>query len=76
MCRIRDLGAPLADLRQVGKMRDAHPLVIARVEHLNKLFQNDAITEAVVWLPICLAFNAIRLDNLARTIRLFMLRVS
>jgi hypothetical protein len=76
MRQILRLGAPLNDLTKVGKMRDAYPLVIARVDHINKLFDNDAIAEAVVWLPLCLCFNAIRLENITRGTRLFMLRVS
>jgi hypothetical protein len=57
-------------------MRDAYPLVISRVENINKLFENDAIMEGLVWLPVCLVFNAIRLDTIGRATRLFMLRVS
>jgi hypothetical protein len=76
MREILGLGAPLTDLTQVGKMRDAYPLVITRVEHINKLFQRGAIAEAVAWLPLSLCFNAIRLDNITRETRLFMLRIS
>jgi hypothetical protein len=76
MRRILGLTAPLTDLTPVGKMRDAYPLVIARVEHINKLLENDAIAEAVVWLPLCLCFNAVRLENITRSTRVFMLRIS
>jgi hypothetical protein len=76
MRRILRLGAPLTDLSQLGKMRDAYPLVITRVEHIARPFDKDATAEAVVWLPLCLCFNAIRLDNITRETRLFMLRVS
>jgi hypothetical protein len=76
MRRILGLKGPLTDLTQLGKMRDAYPLVIARVEHINKLFQNDAIAEAVVWLPLCLSLNAVRLENITPSTRVFMLRIS
>jgi hypothetical protein len=46
-------------------MRDAYPRVIARVEHINKLFQNDAIADAVVWR-----------ENITRDTRVFVLRIS
>jgi hypothetical protein len=72
---ILGLVAPLADLTQVGKMRDAYPLVISRVEHMNQLFQRGAFAEAVAWLPLSLCFNAIRLENITRGTRGFMLRV-
>jgi hypothetical protein len=73
---ILGLGAPLTDLSQIGKMRDAYPLVITRIEHINALFQNDAIAEGVAWLPLCLCFNAIRLENITRETRTFMLKIS
>jgi hypothetical protein len=76
MRQILDLGAPLTDLTQVGKMRDAYPLVITRIAHIILLFENDAIAEGVVWLPLSLCFNAIRLENITRETRVFMLRVS
>jgi hypothetical protein len=70
------LGAPLTDLSQVGKMRDAYPLVICRIEHIVKLFEMEANAEAVVWLPLSLCFNACRLENIVKSTRLFMLRIS
>jgi hypothetical protein len=76
MREILKLGAPLTDLSQVGKMRDAYPLVITRVEHMNMLFQKGAVAEAVAWLPLSLCFNAIRLENITRETRTFMLRIS
>jgi hypothetical protein len=76
MREILRLGAPLTDLSQIGKMRDAYPLVIARVEHVIQLFQEDANAEAVAWLPLCLCFNAIRLDTITRETRDFMLQIS
>jgi hypothetical protein len=76
MREILRLGAPLADLTQVGKMREAYPLVITRVDHMNKLFQRGALAEAVAWLPLSLCFNAIRLENITRDTKTFMLRIS
>jgi hypothetical protein len=37
------MGTSLSDLTQIGKMRDAYPPVICRVEHIHKLFENDAM---------------------------------
>jgi hypothetical protein len=76
MRQILRLGAPLTDLSQLGKMRDADPLAIARVEHIEMLFQHQAFAEGVVWLPLCFCFDGSRLENITRSTRLFMLRVS
>jgi hypothetical protein len=76
MREILELGSPLTDLSQVGKMKDAYPLVITRVDHMNMLFQRGAVAEAVAWLPLSLCFNAIRLENITRETRTFMLRIS
>jgi hypothetical protein len=63
-------GAALSDLTQIGKMRDAYSLLIARVEHIKKLFENEAIPERLVWCPLCVVFNAIHLDTIGRATRL------
>jgi hypothetical protein len=76
MRRILDLGAPLTDLTQVGKMRDVYPLVIARVEHIITLFENNGIAEAVVWLPITFTLNSLRLETITRETMLFTLRIA
>jgi hypothetical protein len=47
---ILDLAAPLTDLSQVGKMRDACPLVVARIENFLHLISKNAFPEAVALL--------------------------
>jgi hypothetical protein len=37
VCAILVLAAPLSDLSQIGKMRDAYPLVITRIENILEL---------------------------------------
>jgi hypothetical protein len=76
MPRFLGLGAPLTDLSPVGKMREVYPLVITRIEHMMTLLQNNAIAEAVAWLPLSLCFNAVRLETITHETRLFMLHVS
>jgi hypothetical protein len=57
-CICSPMGAPLSDLTQIGKMRDAYPLLIRSVEHINKLFENDAIPEGLVWCPLWSRFHS------------------
>jgi hypothetical protein len=64
MLRLPRLGPPLTDLSPVGKTRDVYPLVITRVEHMTTLLLNRATADAVVWLPLSICFNAIRLETI------------
>jgi hypothetical protein len=54
---ILDLAASLTDLSQVGKMRDAYPLVLARIENTLRLIDQNDFHETVALLPLLLCFN-------------------
>jgi hypothetical protein len=47
---ILDLVALLTDLSQVGKRRDAYPLVLTRIENILQLIDQNAFAEAVALL--------------------------
>jgi hypothetical protein len=47
---ILDLAAPLTDLSQVGKICDACPLVLTRIENILQLTNQNAFPEAVALL--------------------------
>jgi hypothetical protein len=47
---ILDLAAPLTDLSQIGKMRDAYPLVLTRIENIMQLIDQNAFPEAAALL--------------------------
>jgi hypothetical protein len=44
---ILDLAGPLSDLSQVGKMRDAYPLVLTRIGNILQLIDQNSFPEAV-----------------------------
>jgi hypothetical protein len=73
---ILHLEAPLDDLSPLGKMRDAYPLAIMRVENIVALIGQDAIIEAIARLPMTLCFAAIRLESIPRETRSYLLRIS
>jgi hypothetical protein len=73
---ILDLAAPLTDLSQVGKMRDAYPLVLTRIENIIQLIDQNALPEAVTLLPLLLSFNAMRLETITRETRVDLLRIA
>jgi hypothetical protein len=77
--RIREilgLKAPLTDLTPLGKMRDAYPLAITRVENIVALIDQDAIVEAIILLPMTLCFAATRLETIPRDTRSHLLRIA
>jgi hypothetical protein len=73
---VLDLAAPLTDLSQVGKMRDAYPLVLTRIENIMQLIDQNAFPEAVALLSLSLCFNAIRLETITRETRIDLLRIA
>jgi hypothetical protein len=73
---ILTLKAPLLDLSPLGKMRDAYPLVLMRVENIVTLIENDAIAEAVALLPMALCFDAVRLETIPRETRFDLLQIA
>jgi hypothetical protein len=73
---IRDLAAPLSDLTQVGKMRDAIPLVITRIKNILELVDQNSFPEAVALLPLSLCFHAMRLETITRETRIDLLRTA
>jgi hypothetical protein len=73
---ILDLAAPLTDLSQVGKMRDAYPLVLTRIENILQLIDQNAFPEAVTLLPLSLCFNAMRLETIIRETGIDLLRIA
>jgi hypothetical protein len=73
---ILDLAAPLTNLSQVGKMRDAYSLVLTRIENILQLIDQNAVPEAVALLPLSLCFNAMRLETITRETRIDSLRIA
>jgi hypothetical protein len=73
---ILDMAAPLTDLSQVGKMRDAYPLALTRIENILQLIDQNAFPEAVALLPLSLWFNAMRLETITRETRIDLLRIA
>jgi hypothetical protein len=69
-------GPAFTDLAPLGKMRDSYPLAMTRVENILALIDNDAIAAAIALLPLSLAFNAIRLETIAKQTRTDLLRIS
>jgi hypothetical protein len=70
------LAAPLTDLSQVGKMRDAYPLVLTRIENILQLIDQNVFPEAVALLLLSLCFNAMRLETITRETRIDLLRIA
>jgi hypothetical protein len=71
---ILDLAAPLSDLSQIGKMRDAYPFVITRIENIFELIDQNAFPEAVALLPLSLCFHMMRLETITREMQIDLLR--
>jgi hypothetical protein len=67
---ILDLAAPLTDLSQVGKMRDAYPLVLTRIETILQLIDQNAFPE------VSRCFNTMRLETITRETRIDLLRIA
>jgi hypothetical protein len=77
--RVRDIlgsGPPFTDLSHLGKMTDAHPLIVTRIQNIIELIDRNAIAEAIALLPLSLCFNAIRLETISRETRSDLLRIS
>jgi hypothetical protein len=70
------LPAPLTDLSQVGKMHDACPFVLTKIENILQLIDQNAFPEAVALLPLSLCFNAMRLETITRETRIALLRMA
>jgi hypothetical protein len=66
-------GDSLTDLSQVGKMRDADPLVLTGIENNLQLIEQNAFPEAVTLLPLSLCFNAMCLKTNIRETRIDLL---
>jgi hypothetical protein len=73
---ILNLVAPLTDLSQVGKIRDAYPLVLTRIENILQPIDQNAFPETVALLPLSLCFNAMRLETITRETRIDLLRIA
>jgi hypothetical protein len=73
---ILDLAAPLTDLSQVGKMRDAYPFVLTRLQNILRQTNQNAFSEAVALLPLSLCFNAMRLETITRETRIDLLGIA
>jgi hypothetical protein len=73
---ILDLAAPLTDLSQIGKMRDACPGVLTRIQNILQLTNQNAFPEAVALLPLSLCFNAMGLETITRETRIDLLRIA
>jgi hypothetical protein len=69
-------GPAFTDMSPLGKMRDAYPLAMARLENIVALIDHDAIAEAVALLPLSLTLNAIRLETIPSTTRTNLLTIS
>lgn len=52
-------GPAFTDLPPLGKMRDAHPVAMARLENIMQLIESNAILEAVTLLPLSLTLDMI-----------------
>jgi hypothetical protein len=76
VCAILDLAAPLSDFSQIGKMRDACPLVITGMKNTLELIDQNAFPEAVALLPLSLCFHAMRLETITRETRIGLLRTA
>jgi hypothetical protein len=69
-------GPAFTDVPPLGKMRDAYPLAMMRLENIVALIENDAIAEAVAMLPLSLTVNAVRLETIPSTARTRLLKIS
>jgi hypothetical protein len=72
---ILDLGAPLTDLSQVGKMYEAYPLVLTRIGNILQLIDQNAFPEAVTLFPLSFCFNTVPLETITRETRINLLRI-
>jgi hypothetical protein len=76
MLDILGRGPAFTDLTPLGKMRDAYPLAMMRLENMVALIENHAIAEAVAMLPLSLTLNAVRLETIPPATRTRLLRIS
>jgi hypothetical protein len=76
MLDILGRGPAFTDLTPLGKMRDAYPLAMMRLENMVALIEHDAIAEAVAMLPLSLTLNAVRLETIPPITRTLLLRTS
>jgi hypothetical protein len=60
---------PLSDESQIAKMRDACPIAILRFENILTLISHGKFTEAVMFLPMTLLRNSVRIDAFNRDTR-------
>jgi hypothetical protein len=76
MARVLDLGDVFADRTSTGKMRDAYPIALFRLEHVLTLFENGLYGEALYLLPWALVFRAILSDKMSFQGRRYTLDVA
>jgi hypothetical protein len=76
MNQVLQLGEVFTDTTSTGKMRDAYPLALFRLEHVLKLLEYGLYAEAVYLAPWALLFRAVLSDKLDVGTRIFTLGVA
>jgi hypothetical protein len=76
MKRVLNLGEVFTDLTSTGKMRDAYPIALFRLEHVLTLFDAELFAEAVYLLAWALLFRAVLSDKFDLETRVFTLGVA
>jgi hypothetical protein len=57
-------------------MRDLFALAIFRLEHISAFLAEDALVEAITLLPMTFLLNTLRLNNISRVTRDYILEFS
>jgi hypothetical protein len=70
------VGAALDDMSSTGKMQDAYPIAIFRLEHVLTLFEQQLFGESVYLLPWALVFRTLFSTQLSKRTRAFTLEVA
>jgi hypothetical protein len=73
---VLSLGPALEDTSSAGKMRDAYPIAIFRLEHVLTLFEHQFFGEALYLLPWALVFRVLFSEVISKRTRLFALEVA
>jgi hypothetical protein len=71
-----DLGPVFRDDSSTGKMRDAYPIVLFRLEHVIELFEMKCDVEALYLLPWAIIFRVFYSSRLSRATRVSVLQLA
>jgi hypothetical protein len=76
MKNVINLGPVFSDDSSTGKMRDAYPIALFRLEHVIELFEMKCAAEALYLLPWAIVFRVFLSTRLSRETRVSLLQLA